>query len=177
MIPDRVGMDKRPDSVDQRLEPGHLEFDSVVSSKRSRSKYAVAVVQDRTTRLVRAAIVPNLKPEGYAQTILSLTKNFKLKSLTTDNGIENRHHQEITKLTKAPVYFTDPYSSWQKGSVENANKMIRRYFPKGTDFAKVSQESIDEVIHRINNKPRAILGYKSALQCAYEKGLFLEEVS
>lgn len=100
-----------------------------------------------------------------------------MQSFTTDNGIENKHHSNITKKTGAPVFFTDPYSSWQKGGVENANKMLRRYFPKGTDFATISQTEVDAALTRINNKPRKILGYKSSLQVAKEKGLILDRVS
>jgi IS30 family transposase len=97
--------------------------------------------------------------------------------MTTDNGIENRSHQEITKKTGTPVFFTDPYSSWQKGGVENANKMLRRYFPKGTNFANITQNEVDTALWTINNKPRQSLGYKSAIQYAVEKGLLLEVVS
>lgn len=174
MIPNRVSIAERPDTVELRLESGHFEFDSVVSSKRSGSKYALAVVQERATRLIRARIVPSLKPGSYAKTILSLTKGLKTLSLTTDNGIENKDHSQITKETGASVYFTDPYSSWQKGSVENANKMIRRYFPKGTDFSKVTQEQLDQAIVLINQKPRKILGFKSAIEYSIEKGLILQ---
>jgi IS30 family transposase len=174
MIPDRVSIAERPASVELRDEPGHYEFDSVVSSKRSRSKYALAVAQERSTRLIRAAIVTSLKPSPYARTIAALVRDLKVSSLTTDNGIENKHHKEITfRLKDEPtIYFTNPYSSWQKGSVENANKMLRRYFPKGTDFSKIKQMDLDHALTRINNKPRKILGYKSSLQVAIEKGLF-----
>ena len=96
--------------------------------------------------------------------------------MTTDNGIENKQHELITKKTGVPVFFTDPCSSWQKGGIENADKMLRRYFPKGTDFSIVSQAEIDEVVTRINNKPRQCLGFKRALQCAVEKGLLLDVV-
>ena len=99
------------------------------------------------------------------------------KTLTTDNGIENKQHKEITKKTGATVFFTDPYSSWQKGGVENANKMIRRYFPKGTNFANITQQQVDQALWTINNKPRQSLGFKSAVQCAVEKGLLPEQVS
>lgn len=97
--------------------------------------------------------------------------------MTTDNGIENKQHKLVTQKTGTPVFFTDPYSSWQKGGVENANKMLRRYFPKGTNFATVTQADVVSALWRINNKPRKILGYKSSLQIAQEKGLILEEVS
>ena len=177
MIPDRVGIEERPLAALNRLESGHGEYDSVVSSKRSGSTAALAVLQERTTRLLRAQLVPHLKPESYAHTIVMLASSLRLRTLTTDNGIENKQHTIITKKTGAPVFFTAPYSSWQKGGVENANKMLRRYFPKGTDFSKVTQAEVDAALWTINNKPRQSLGYKSALQCAREKGLLLEGVS
>ena len=126
--------------------------------------------------MVTARLVPSLKPAIYAETIAQLTANLHVKSLTTDNGIEDKQHGLITKQTGAPVFFTDPYSSWQKGSVENANKMLRRYFPKGTDFAKVRQTEVDVALRLINQKPRKILGYKSSLQVAKEEGLFKQGV-
>jgi transposase, IS30 family len=177
MIPDRVGIEERPEAAQDRCELRHGEFDSIVSSGRSGSTYALAVLQERTTRLVRAKLVTNLKPAQYAVTIARLTTGIKFKTLTTDNGIENKQHRLVTTQTGAVVFFTDPYSSWQKGGVENANKMIRRYFPKGTNFSSVTQEQVDQALWTINNKPRQSLGFKSAIQCAVEKGLLLEQVS
>lgn len=177
MIPNRVSVTERPEAASRRQEIGHCEYDSVVSGKRSGSTHALAVLIERSTRLVRAELVPNLKPEAYAQAITKLASGLSVTSFTTDNGIENRRHELVTQNTGAPVFFTNPYSSWQKGSVENANKMLRRYFPKGTDFATVTQTDVAHALRRINNKPRKILGYKSSLQVAKEKGLILEGVS
>ena len=177
MIPDRTSITERPPAALDRAEIGHCEYDSVVSSKRSGSTYALAVVQERTSRLVRAQLVPNLKPKPYAKVISKLAHGLTMRTMTTDNGIENKHHQLITQKTGTPVFFTDPYSSWQKGGVENANRMLRKYFPKGTDFSTVSQTDVVHALARINNKPRKILGYKSSLQVAKEKGLILEGVS
>lgn len=177
MIPDRTSITERPQAALDRTELGHCEYDSVVSSKRSGSTAALAVLGERSSRLVRARLVPNLKPEPYAQTIARLTRGLQARTMTTDNGIENKRHRLVTKKTGTPVFFTDPYSSWQKGGVENANKMLRRYFPKGTDFATVAQTDVIEALERINNKPRKILGYKSSLQVAKEKGLILGGVS
>jgi len=176
MIPDRTGIEQRPLAALDRSESGHGEYDSVVSSKRSGSTAALAVLQERTTRLVRAELVANLKPAGYAETIVDLTSGLNLKTLTTDNGIENKQHKEITKNTGVHVFFTDPYSSWQKGGVENANKMLRRYFPKGTNFSTVSQQQVDSALWTINNKPRQSLGFKSAVKCAVFQGVSLESV-
>jgi IS30 family transposase len=177
MIPDRTGIEQRPTAALDRHESGHAEYDSVVSSKRSGSTAALAVLQERTTRLVRASLVPNLRPVGYAETIVNLARDLELKTLTTDNGIENKQHRLTTQKTGVPVFFTDPYASYQKGGVENANKMLRRYFPKGTDFDTVSQAEVDSALWTINNKPRQSLGFKSAVQCAEEKGLLLGGVS
>jgi transposase, IS30 family len=177
MIHGRVGIERRSEAALDRVEPGHGEYDSIVSSKRSKSTAALAVLQERTSRLVRAKLVPNLKPKTYARTISQLSIDLQLRSLTTDNGIENKQHKLTTQRTGVPVFFTDPYSSWQKGGVENANKMLRRYFPKGTDFATVDQTDVAEALTRINNKPRKILGYKSSLQVAKEEGIILEGVS
>lgn len=177
MIPERISISERPVAASDRQQAGHCEFDSVVSSKRSGSTAALAVLQERTSRLVRARLVPNLKPEPYAKTIAGLAAGLTVRTMTTDNGIENRAHREITQKTGTPVFFTDPYSSWQKGGVENANRMLRRYFPKGTDFANITQYEVDAALWTINNKPRQSLGYKSAVQCAVEKGLLLEGVS
>ena len=177
MIPDRTSITERPLAALGRVELGHCEYDSIVSSKRSGSTAALAVVAERSSRLIRASLVPNLKPEPYATTISRLVQGLNTRTMTTDNGIENRHHRLITRKTGAPVFFTDPYSSWQKGGVENANTMLRQYFPKGTDFATVSQTDVVYALECINNKPRKILGYKSSLQVAKEKGLILEEVS
>jgi len=177
MIPDRVSVTERPVAAQSRLEPGHWEYDSVVSSKRSGSTFALAVASERTTRFVTATLVPNLRPVPFARTIARQLAGKQVATLTTDNGIENRHHRVVSKKTGAPVFFTDPYSSWQKGGVENANRMLRAYFPKGTDFSTVEQTEVVSALARINNKPRKILGYKSSLQVAKEKGLILERVS
>lgn len=177
MILDRTGIEHRPEAALDRFESGHAEYDSVVSSKKSKSTAALAVLQERTTRLVRAKLVPNLKPGGYAKTIVDLTSGLHLKTLTTDNGIENKQHRVVTAQTGTPVFFTDPYASYQKGGVENANRMLRRYFPKGTNFSGVTQAEVDSALWTINNKPRQSLGFKSAVQCAVEKGLLLDEAS
>jgi len=171
MIPDRNPLVERPQAALDRMQAGHYEYDSVVSSKRSRSSFALAVLVERTTRLVSARIVPNLRPTAFAGSIIRQLGTKQASSFTTDNGIENKHHKLITAATGANVYFTDPYSSWQKGSVENANKMLRRYFPKGTDFSTISQTMVDRAVARINQKPRKINNYKSALQLAGEKGI------
>ncbi len=87
--------------------------------------------------------------------------------MTYDNGIENRDH---TKLG-VPTFFCDSYSSWQKGGNENGNKLLRRFFPKGTDFNAVTQKEVDAKVLLINEKPRRSLGYRSAVEVATKRGI------
>lgn len=171
MIPDRVSVAMRPLGATNRTRYGHWEGDTVVSGKRTGGKAALAVCQERKTRFIGALLIPNLKPESFTAAAASLLIGKKALSLTLDNGIENKRHQDITAATGAPAFFCDPYSSWQKGGVEHANKLLRRYLPKGCDLSTFDQEFVDAVVDRLNKKPRKILGYKSALQLAYEKGI------
>lgn len=173
-IPGRVSIAERPPAALDRQQPGHWEYDSVVSSKRSGSTSALAVAVERSTRLVTATVVPNLRPAPFAAAIAGQLRHTHVRTLTTDNGFENRQHAVVSEKTGAPVFFTDPYSSWQKGGVENANRMLRAYFPKGTDFSTVRQAEVVSALERINNKPRKILGYKSSLQVAKERGVLLD---
>jgi IS30 family transposase len=167
IIPDRIPLQMRPKEVSQRLAGGHWEGDALVSCKSG--KGGAAVIHERKSRLLASKVVHNFKPKPYAKKVKSMLKNKKALSLTFDNGIENRNHTDIGIDT----YFCDPYSPWQKGGVENGNKMIRRYFPKGTDFSKVRQKQMDRIIFIINNKPRRSLGYKTALEVAIAEGVLV----
>jgi IS30 family transposase len=171
MIPDRVPITERPPEASDRKQPGHWEGDTIVSGKRTHSKAALVVIQERSTRLLSAQLIPNLKPESFSAAVVRLLNGKQVSTLTLDNGIENKQHATITAITGADVYFCDPYSSYQKGGVENGNKMIRRYVPKGCDLGMFTQKQIDEFIDKINNKPRRCLGYKSAVELAIEKGV------
>jgi IS30 family transposase len=168
MIPDRVSISERPLGATNRTRYGHWEGDTVVSGKKTGSTAALVVTVERKTRLVAARTIPNLKPESFNGAIQDVKIGVaKMRSLSLDNGIENRWHGRLA----VPTYFCDPYSSWQKGSVENANRMIRKYLPKGMDLRTVTPAHLQDIIWIINNKPRKILGYKSALQLAKEKGV------
>jgi IS30 family transposase len=136
MIQDRTSITERPEAVEDRNEAGHWEGDTVVSGKRTRSKTALAVVQERTTRLIGATLIPNLKPESFTGATNRMLTGKQALTLSLDNGIENKQHTDISDATGVLVFFCDPYSSYQKGGVENANKMLRRYLPKGCDLGK-----------------------------------------
>jgi transposase, IS30 family len=165
LIPNRVGILERFRGATNRSRGGHWERDTVTGRKGTRG--GVATAQERKSRLVVAQKVGSMRPAEHLIADQAMFKDCKALSVSRDNGIENRDHG----LLGIPSFFCDPYSSWQKGGIENANKMLRRYFPKGTDFRIVSQREIDDVVRIINEKPRKILGYRSAVECAEELGI------
>ena len=112
-----------------------------------------------------------MSPEEHVGIERAMFQNVKTLSITRDNGIENKRHEALG----IPSFFCRPYASWQKGGVENANKMIRRFFPKGTDFSAVSQKNIDRVVSIINRKPRRVLGYRTALEVAGASGIIKQQ--
>ncbi len=169
MIPDRVSIEKRPRGAKNRSRYGHFEGDTVVSKRGGTGGMSVLI--ERKSRFLAVRKISSMSSKENLLKIRDMKRSLDMKSVTFDNGIENREHAEIG----VPTFFCDPYSSWQKGGVENVNKMLRRYFPKGTDFGGVSQREIDRVVDLINKKPRKILGYRSAYEVALEHGVLLRE--
>ena len=145
----------------------------MVSGKNTGSTAAFSVISERKAKFIAARKIKNLKPDSHNHALMDMFTNKKALSVSQDNGIENTKHTELEIRT----FFCDPYSSWQKGGVEHANKMIRRYIPKGTDLATISQEYLDHIVSIINGKPRKSLGYRSALEVATSAGVLLTTVS
>lgn len=167
MIPNRIGLEQRFLGATNRTRYGHWERDTLVSRKGCASSLSVGL--ERKARLLVIEKARSMSPNEHNLLVENQKQRYKTLSITYDNGLENRKHQEL----KIPTFFCEPYSSWQKGGVENANKMIRRYFPKGTNFREVSQRRIDQVVSIINNKPRKILNYQTALEVAHRAGVLL----
>lgn len=165
MIPNRVDIARRFQGADNRTRFGHFEGDTIVGRRGTTG--GMKTGYERKARLVLARKVENMRPAHHAETEKVMYAQVKTKSITRDNGIENRYHEQVG----IPSFFCRAYASWQKGGVENANKMIRRYFPKSTDFREVRQSDIDRVVSIINNKPRRILGYRSAFEVALAAGI------
>ena len=169
MIPNRVGIDKRPETINNRTEAGNWERDTIVSRKGCSG--GISTGSERVSRLIDATKVKSMSTFEHMEAIRKQQERYLTLSETFDNGIENKAYE----ILGIPAYFCRPYSSWEKGGIENANKMIRYFFPKGTNFRKVSQKKIDEAVSFINNKPRKILGYKTALEVARECGIIKEK--
>lgn len=154
----RINISERPKAVSRRLEVGHWEADTL-EGRRTTSDH-LSVHEERLTRFTRLHRIngklASSTLKALKQTIHSVPNNF-IRSITFDNGTENAHHRQL----KLPTYFCDPYKSWQKGSVENTNGLIRQYFPKKTDFTLVSDEQISFVEQCLNERPRKSLNYQT----------------
>ena len=162
----------RPKEIDENKEFGHWELDCVEGTKDSKKTY-MTLLERLTKKYIVIEMIEHTN-ESIKQAIDSLEEkygsNFKkiFKSMTTDNGHEflNYDKIEISKFNKEErrtiVYYTDPYSSWQKGMNENCNGILRRFIPKGTDLNKISNEKLEKILSKINGKPRKILGFISA---------------
>lgn len=171
MIPNRIGIELRPKEANDRSTYGHFEGDTIVSGKNctgSLSKESLAVIYERKAKYIDARKISSMSPIQFNLGVKSILNNLKQKeTMTLDNGIENRDHEKLGLST----YFCDAYSSWQKPGVENANKMIRQYIPKGSDISCYSHQYVTMIIQRINNKPRKSLGYKTPMEVMIENNL------
>ena len=165
LIPNRLDISKRFLGSENRTRYGHWEKDALVSKQGISASLAVA--SERKSRLITARKVKNMSPFDHEVATQKMLEHKKTISITRDNGIENIYHEQ----TPIPSFFCRAYASWQKGSIENANKLLRRFFPKGTDFRFVKQKEVDYAIKLINEKPRKILGYRSALEVAERAGI------
>jgi len=165
IIPNRVDLSRRFRGATNRSRYGHFEDDTIVGRKGTPGGLKTAC--ERKARLVLAFKVTSMRPAEHLAAERQMFAQKKVLSVTRDNGIENRDHERLGR----PSFFCDPYSSWQKGGVENANKMLRTFFPKGTDFSQVTQTEVDQAVKLINEKPRKILGYRSALEVAEKAGI------
>jgi len=171
MIPDRIGIEERPKEVSSRSTFGHLEADTIVSGKRHKTATSLAVMQERKSRYLSARKIPNLSPKTFTKSIKSMSKKLtKKESITLDNGIENRDHKSLPM----PAFFCDPYASWQKGGVENGNKMIRWFIPKGSNIDNYSDQYVSHIIGILNRKPRKSLDYKTPIEVLEENNLLVK---
>lgn len=168
IIPNRISITLRPRGSTNRTRYGHWEGDTMVSGKRTGSKAALSVIYERKARYLDIKKIKNLRPRSNKEAILEMMADKKAKSITFDNGIENRDHERLGINT----YFCDPYSSWQKGGVENILRSVRRWVPKKSDIDDYSDEEIKMIVNIINHKPRKSLGYKTPYEVMIENNLF-----
>ncbi len=163
-IIDQVSIDLRPKHIETREEIGHWEGDLVIGKGQ---KSAIGTVVERKSRFTYIVKLKNRKSDTvrkqFAKKFLALDKNLT-KTMTYDNGMEMAQHKEFSQQTGMAVYFAHPYASWERGTNENTNGLIRRYFPKGTDFNKITENQLKAVQEKLNNRPRKILNYKTPME-------------
>lgn len=164
ILSDRVGIEERPKVVEERTRLGDLEGDFMVGKAH---KSALLVITDRATLLTRLKKVTSRRAdhtEVAMENMLARVPKAFIKTLTFDNDKAFANHQSIGRKLDADVYFTRPYTSQDKGTVENRIGVIRQFFPKGTDLRKISSQRIKTVERHINNRPIRKFDYLSPIQ-------------
>lgn len=164
-IPHRISIHERPGIVKNRIRFGDWESDLMEGSRKSSE--VLSVQKELKSQHVFLKKLKNKSSDETKKDIISklkpLPKSLR-RTITFDNGRENAQHMKLTSTLGIKTYFCDPYSSWQKGSVENIIGLIRQYIPKGTDLSTVSDKQIQKIQDRLNNRPRKCLGYKTPHQ-------------
>ena len=168
-LEDMISIEERPAEVADRTIPGHWEGDLIIGDWKKQS--ALGTLVERTTRTTILVPLKSKKAEevrkAFAKEILKLPKQMRL-TLTYDQGREMAQHKLFTKETKMQVYFAHPKSPWERGSNENTNRLIRDFFPKGTDFSQVSRREIKRVQNLLNERPRKTLGFRTPFEVMSE---------
>lgn len=166
-IPNRTSIRERPVEADGKRF-GDFEMDTIVG--RNNHGVIVTLIERSTNMLFMRKLERGKNADELARTVVHMLAPFKeyVKSITTDNGSEFASHEKIAKALDTKVYFADPYASWQKGGIENANGLIRQYIPKGSVFDHVSQQEITEYARKINSRPRKKLNFKTPRECFYK---------
>jgi IS30 family transposase len=163
-IPNRIPIESRPKSVGSRRRYGHWEGDTMESRK------SPPVLNSLVERKSRVLMLTKLERKAARETKKAVVKRLcglpkaLRRTITLDNGTENTLHEEITAETGAKCFFARPYASWQRGTNEQTNGMVRWYLPKGTDFRNITDEQVAEVESRINNRPRKCLKFRTPLE-------------
>lgn len=172
-INNRVSIDQRPDVANNRERIGDIETDLIVSPKNQGASIVSSV--DRKSRFCCLDKVESKTKDSVCDSVVDSLSNigFDIYSVTSDNGTEFADHQVIAKQLETEYYFADPYSSYQRGSVEQLNGLVRRFIPKGTLIDSVDDSIIKMVEDKLNNRPRKVLGWLSPIEYLKEQGIYV----
>ena len=167
MIPNRLSMDARPSIVEARSRVGDWEADTIIGKQH---KMAIVSLVERKTGSTLIQRVQRKTAEEVSTAMIRLMQPLKahVTSITSDNGREFAGHEAVTTQLAADFYFAHPYASWERGTNENTNGLIRQYFPKDRDFRTMTDEEIDTAMRRLNHRPRKRHGFKSPYQVFLE---------
>ena len=158
IIPNRIDIVQRPAIVEEKKRFGDFEIDTVIGKNH---KGALVTINDRQTGLVKIKKVACKEAEAVANAAIEVMLPYKdlLHTITADNGKEFALHEKISRELNINFYFAKPYHSWERGANENTNGLIRQYFPKKTDFAAITDEQVQWVENKLNNRPRKRLNF------------------
>lgn len=172
IIPNRQSIAQRPAIVDTRSRIGDWEADTIIGKNH---KQAIVSLVERKSGFLLMHKVERNTASAVSDAMIRLLKRHRRRVLTipSDNGREFAGHQTISKQLKADFYFAHPYASWERGTNENTNGLIRQYFPKERDFTTITQRKIDKVMERLNNRPRKRLGYRTPAQVFFSSSVAL----
>ena len=159
-IKNRIGIELRPEIINQRQRSGDYEIDLIVGPK---NQGAILTMIDRLTRECKLEKLED-KTASHVKTILVQTLPKHVKSITSDNGTEFSYHEEISEACKLNYYFAHPYASYERGTIENLNGLIRQYIPKGTCFDNIDNTKLKLIENKLNNRPRKVLDFLTPIE-------------
>lgn len=172
-IPNRVSIDHRPEVVQERSRLGDWEGDTVVGKRRG--GYVVTNV-DRASRYTVARKLDSPKAQALTAALHDAMRRLpadRRRTQTFDNGREFAGHEDIARLLGVDVYFAHPYSSWERGTNENTNGLLRQYLPKGSDFAQLTTWRLESTIRQLNDRPRKCLNYRTPAEVFWRRSVAL----
>lgn len=166
-IRDRVDIDQRPDEANNRERVGDWEGDTIIGKNH---KGAIVTLDERVSKLRLAMPTGGKKADKVRDAIVQLFKPIKdfVLTLTLDNGKEFAYHKDISEQLDCDTYFAKPYHSWERGQNENANGLLRQYFPKTMELIEITKQQVFEAVHKLNSRPRKCLEYKTPYE-VFEK--------
>ena len=167
-IRNRVSIDERPEIVAKRSRIGDFEIDTVIGKNH---KQALVTIVDRYSKLTLIKKVSHKRADLVSSAAIELLFPLAhwVHTITADNGKEFAAHENIAKAINADIYFAHPYASWERGTNENTNGLIRQYFPKGSSFKEITDEQVQNVQDELNHRPRKTLGYKTPYEVFFGK--------
>jgi IS30 family transposase len=166
---DRKSITQRPKVVDLRKRYGDWEGDTIEGKKRSG---LIATIVERKSRFLIATKLTDKKAATLTTASIQIFRHIPRKmrkTLTVDNGPEFAQSQKYEEKTGLEIYFAQPYAAWQRGANENTNGLLRQYFPKGSNFKKVSDDDVQEAVSRLNDRPRKCLNYRTPKEVFWQK--------
>lgn len=166
-LADKRNISERPAEIDSRNTTGHWEIDTVMGKG---SKHCIVTLVERKTGYTLIGQLNNRTTKATNQRTIRLIKKLPspIKTITADNGTEFHQYKEVEAKTGAVYYFANPHHSWERGTNENTNGLIRQYLPKGTSMENLTQQQCNRIAKKLNTRPRKRLNYKTPEECLYE---------